>query len=188
MHRDCKFLWNDIWTLCTGITETEKGCEKLQPIQHSGELTSNMKSLQREVISKMNLFEEWEEQLGVVEGASWVYMLRHVAALYYDSPFSSGLSFNWVSEWGISSVSEEVMEKLCNGWPSSTLAPSLKGSCCHGHCEWKSVKRSGVALQCFHIEHFIFIFLICLLLVCFIIYILYCVSRVNVIHLGLFLS
>lgn len=156
-----QFLWNDIWTFCTRITETEKGYKKLQPIQHSSELTSNMKSLQREVIiSKMNLFEEWEEQLGVVEGAGWAYMLRHVAALYYDSPFSSGLSFNWVTQRMGNQQRQrgsdgETMQRVTLLYPGT----SLQGSCCHGHCEWKSVKRSGVALQCLHIEHFMFIFL-----------------------------
>lgn len=72
------------------------------------------------------------------------------------SPFSSTLSVNWITQ-----RMENQQRRRGTWWRHSpqrlTLLspglPSLQGSCCHGHCEWKSVKRSGVALQWRHTEH-----------------------------------
>lgn len=72
------------------------------------------------------------------------------------------------------------MQRLTLPYPGA----SLQGSCCHGHCEWKSVKRSGVALQCLHTEHFfLFSFLFGLFKyiphVIYVVYVLFYLNRIN---------
>lgn len=72
------------------------------------------------------------------------------------SPFSSVLSVTWTTQ----RMENQQRQRGCDGetllhrltllYPSA----SLQGSCCHGHCEWKSVKHNGGALACQYTEHF----------------------------------
>lgn len=127
----------------------------------SSKPTSNVKFLQKEfIISNMNLFEEWKEQHGmgwdgVGSGGVWpVVPLPHFTTT--PSLFIETVSQPGNTENGESAASARTWWR--NSLQRLTLlysGASLQGSCCHGHCEWKSVKHCGVALQFLHTEHLV---------------------------------
>lgn len=146
-------IWYSLfgWTLCTGMSEAEKGCEEIaaKPAQQQANfkyeiLPKSGHHLKYESVWRMRRTTWGGGEVG------WVDTPRRGAALYYDSlPPLQTVSQLDNTENGESAASARMwwrnfLQRLTLPYPGA----SLQGSCCHGHCEWKSVKRSGVALQC----------------------------------------
>ncbi len=146
-----------VWTLCTCMSETEKGCEKIaaNPAQQQA-------NFKYKILPESGHHLKYES-VWRMKRTTWgvgVDTLRHGSALYYDSlPSLQTVSLPDNTENGESAASARTwwrnfLQCLTLLYPGA----SLQGSCCHGHCEWNSVKRSGVALQCLHTEHLVFFF------------------------------
>lgn len=144
-----------------GLSETEKGCEEIA--SNSAQQQANFKyEASPERGHHLKHESGWRMRgttWGGDGGAGWT---RWDTALHLTmtlSPLIKTVSQLDNVGNGESAASARVwwrnsLQRLTLLYPGT----SLQGSCCHGHCEWKSVKHVGVALQCLQTEHLVFFF------------------------------
>lgn len=171
-------------TLHWGCQKLKRASGKLKPVQHgSSKLTSNMRrSPERGHHLKQESVWRTRGTMWGGGGAGWTggYAEPRRHTLLWLSPLSSWLSVTAENSESAASVRarwRKSLKRLTLLYPVT----SLQGSCCHGHCEWKSKKRNGVALQFLHTELSVsvFFFNVVYLNICcsynlFILYILLC--------------